>query len=126
MGGKGLALMMEEVESVVEGLGVDVRDFDDAAHGHLVDQQFENGLVLVMFPLPSGGLDVLGKRLAADATAPAGIANRRLAKGRIRPGGTDRHLISMVGTVSIHGVTRPSDFQAGVTAECGRDDRWGV
>jgi hypothetical protein len=49
----------EEVESVVEGLGVDVRDFDDAAHGHLVDQQFENGRVLVMFPLPCCGLGVL-------------------------------------------------------------------
>jgi len=26
--------------------------------------------------------------------------------------------------VSIHGVTRPSDFQADVTVEFGRDDRW--
>jgi len=59
VGGKCLALAMEEVEAVVEGLGVDAGDFDDSAHGHLVDQQFENGLVLVMFPLPGGGLGVL-------------------------------------------------------------------
>ena len=56
---KTLALTMKEVETVIEGFGVNVHDFDDAAHGHLVDQQFKNGFVLVMFPLPCRGLSVL-------------------------------------------------------------------
>ena len=38
VGSKTLALSMEEVETVIAGFGVNVRDFDDAAKRHLVDQ----------------------------------------------------------------------------------------
>ena len=38
---------MEEIEAIVEGVGIDARDFYDAADGHLVDQQFEYRLILV-------------------------------------------------------------------------------
>ena len=96
VGGKCLALAMEKVAAAIEGVGVDARDFDDAADGHLVDQQFENGLVLAMFPLPSGGPGVVGERLPADT--PTRVANRDLTKRGVRPGGTDGHPIAMVGT----------------------------
>ena len=80
---------MEEIEAVIEGLWIDVRDFDDAADGHLVDQQFEYRLILVRFPLPGSGLEVLRERLTADVAAPTRIANGRFAERRVRPGGAN-------------------------------------
>ena len=56
---KTWALTMKEIESLIESFGVNVRNFNDAAHGHVVDKQFENGFVLMMFPLPSCGLRIL-------------------------------------------------------------------
>ena len=50
---------MKEIEPLIEGLGVNVRNFNDAAHGHLVDKQFENGFIFMMLPLPSCGFNVL-------------------------------------------------------------------
>jgi hypothetical protein len=39
---------MEEGQAVIEGLGSDIGDFDNASHWHLVDQQFENDGSLVI------------------------------------------------------------------------------
>ena len=80
---------MEEIEAIVEGVGIDARDFYDAADGHLVDQQFEYRLILVRFPLPGSGLEVLRERLTADVAAPTRIANGRFAERRVRPGGAN-------------------------------------
>jgi len=54
---------MEETEAVLEGVGIDVRDFYDAADGHLVDQQFEYRLILMRLPLPGSGLEVLREHI---------------------------------------------------------------
>ena len=83
---------------MIEGLGSDVGDFDNASHWHLVDQQFENDFVLMMIPLPSGGLSVPGERLTTDTATPAGITNRGLSERGICSGNSDGHLIGMVGT----------------------------
>lgn len=142
---------MEEGQAMIEGLGSDVGDFDNASHWqvrkdkrniqlsaiaavdnehgycfgvHLNfdpsldaaaiqaevetngDQQFENGFVLMMIPLPSGGLSVPGERLTTDAATPAGITNRGLAERGIRSGNSDGHLIGMVGTGLVGAVHR--------------------
>ena len=83
---------------MIEGLGCDVGDFDNTSYWHLVDQQFENDFVLMMIPLPSGGLSVPGERLTTDAATPAGITNRGLAERGICSGNSDGHLIGMVST----------------------------
>jgi len=62
MGSKRLALTMKKGQTMIEGLRGDISDFDNASHRHLVDQQFENGFVLMMIPLPSNGLSVPGER----------------------------------------------------------------
>ena len=83
---------------MIEGLGCDVGDFDNASYWHLVDQQFENGFVLMMIPLPSGSLSVPGERFTAGAATPAGITNRGLAERGVRFGNSDGHLTGMVST----------------------------
>ena len=102
-----MALPMEKIEAVVEGIGVDISDFNDAADRHLVHQQLENVFVFVMFPLPSGGLDVLGQRLSADIAAPSGVTYRGFAERGICTDGTDRNLISIVGTGFVVAAHRP-------------------
>ena len=87
---------MDEGEAMIEGVGVNIGDFDDATDRHLVDQQFENSLVFVMFSLPSCSLDIFGECLSAYIAAPTWIANCRFAKRGIRTGGGDWHLICMV------------------------------
>ena len=76
---------MEEVEAAVKGVVANVCDFNDAADGHLVNQQFEYGLVLVRLSLPGCGLEILRERLAADVAAPAGISNSGLTETGICP-----------------------------------------
>jgi hypothetical protein len=76
VGSKCLTLAMEEGQAMIEGLGCDVGDFDNASYWHLVDQQFENGFVLMMIPLPSGGLSVPGECFTTDVATPAGVTNR--------------------------------------------------
>ena len=88
---------MEEIEAIVEGVGIDVRDFYDAADGHLVDQQFEDRLILVRLPLPGDSLEVLRERLAADVAPPARISNRSLAERCVRPGSAGGHLTNIIG-----------------------------
>ncbi len=76
MGSKYLTLAMEEGQAMIEGLGRDVGDLDNASYLYLVDQQLENGFVLMVITLPSGRLRVLGECLTADVTTPSGITNR--------------------------------------------------
>ena len=71
---------MQKIEAIVKGAGMDVRDFYNAADRHLVDQQFEDRLILVRLPLTGDRLEVLREGLAADVTAPARISNRSLAE----------------------------------------------
>ena len=92
---------MEETEAVIEGVRIDVRDFYDAADGHLVDQQFEYRLILMRLPLPGSGLEVLRERLAADVTAPAWISNRSLAERCVRPGGAGRDPTNIIGAILV-------------------------
>ncbi len=106
MGSKCLALTMKKGQAMIEGLGGDISDFDNASHWHLVDQQFENGFVLMMIPLPSSGLSVPGERLTTDAATPAGITNRGLAERGICAGHSDGHLIGMVGAGLVGAVHR--------------------
>jgi IS30 family transposase len=88
-----------------------------------------NGLLRQYLPK---GTDLAGHSQAA-LDAIAGKLNNRPRKthGFRTPLQVYHDLLAqaegqVAAAVSIHGVTRPGDFQAGVTAECGRDDRWGV
>ena len=92
---------MEEIETVIEGLWIDVRDFDDAADRHLVDQQFKYRLILMRLPLPGGSLEVLRERLAADVTAPTRISNRSLTERCVRPGGIGRDPTGVIGAILV-------------------------
>jgi hypothetical protein len=78
-------------------LWIEIRDLDDAADRHLVDQQFEYRLILMRLPLSGCGFDVLRERLAADVTAPTLISNRSFAEICLRPGGAGRDPAGMIG-----------------------------
>ena len=92
---------MKEIEAVIEGVGIDVRDFDDAADGHLVDQQFEDRLILVRLPLPGDSLEVLRERFAANVTAPTRISNCSLAERCVRPRGAGRDPTNGIGAILV-------------------------
>ena len=104
---------MEEIEAIVEGVGIDARDFYDAADGHLVDQQFEYRLILVRFPLPGDSLEVLRERLAADVAAPTRISNRSLAERCVRPGGAGGYLTGIIGANLVWAAQRSRRRQVG-------------
>ena len=87
---------MDEVEAMIEGVGINIGDLNDAADRHLVDQQFENSLVLVVFALSSCGLNIFGERLTAEIAAPTWIPNCGFAKRGIGTGGRRGHFIYMV------------------------------
>src|SRR5271157_180325 len=104
---------MEEIEAVIEGLWIDVRDFDDAADRHLVDQQFKYRLILMRLPLPGGSLEVLRERLAADVTAPTRISNRSLTERCVRPGGIGRDPTGIIGAILVWAAQRSRRRQVG-------------
>jgi hypothetical protein len=98
---------------MIEGLGNDVGGFDNASHRHLVDQQFENGFVLMVVPLLSGDLNITGKRLTTDAAIPAGITHCGLAERGIRSSNSDGYLIGTVSTGLVRAVHRTTRREVG-------------